>query len=290
VVWTLILEKVPFCVLAVVFSAIAYLAQSRSDAITPFQLSELPSRTAGAVVALAQYVWQTAWPARLAVVYPRAAPSPWMTVASAMFLVAVSALVLRLARARRYLVVGWLWFIVALLPVIGIVQIGSAMMADKFMYVPLIGLAIMAAWGIPGVLESWGARLRAPVLAGAASLALALCAAKSWDQLASWENSIALYTKALAVTENNFIVLGNLAAAYHAAGRLDEAMQYYQAAIRAEPRFEIGYANIGHLLLMTRNDCERATPYFIAALRLKPEYQKARSGLAYCQNRPPAAR
>jgi hypothetical protein len=282
----LVVEKLPFFGLAAVSSAVAYLTQARADAVVPFRIEELGSRAAGVVVAYATYVWKTVWPAGLAVVYPRPELPVWEVLVAIAFLAAVSVLAIRGARARPWLLVGWGWFLVALLPVIGIVQIGSSWVADKFTYVPLVGLFVMVAWGVPELVElAAGARARRPALAIAAGAALALLAARSALQLESWKDSITLYTRALEVTDGNFVVLGNLGYAYQEQGRLEEALRYYHESIRVEPRYDAGYASIGLLWVYGMGDCERAAPYLSAALRLNPAHRQAESALAWCGRR-----
>ncbi len=281
----LLLEKVPFLILGVVFSGVAYLTQSRSGAVTAFSEGDLAVRASTVVATYAHAVWKAIWPATLAILYP--APesfSPWSVIAQAAALALVSALVIASARTRPYLLVGWLWFVVLLLPVSGVVKIGSALMADKFMYMPLVGLLIMAAWWVPDLAGRWKGRWRPAVLVTAALALIAAGAARSSAYLEHWRDSKTLYTEALAVTDRNFLVMGNLGAAYQDDGDLDSAIRYYFESVQAEPRFEIGHANLGHLLL-TRNDCDRAVPHFQAALQLRPGYRRAERGLAYCRSR-----
>ncbi len=278
----LVWEKVPFLLLSVIFSGVVYFTQSKAQAVTPFQLQLLGSRLANILVAYAGYVWKTFWPARLAVVYPYREVVPLGEVLlSAAFLLAVSGIALKQATARRYLLVGWLWFLVTLLPVIGIVQIGSAYMADKFTYVPLIGLFVIIAWGGGELAEKWRLNARPWLIAGSGAVVLGLLALRSGEYLACWKDSKSLYLEALKVTENNFLVTSNLAAAYEDDGDYGQAIRYYLESIRIEPRFEAGYANIGYLYLK-QNDCAHAVPYFISALQLKPDYPKARAGLGVC--------
>ena len=280
----LILEKVPFLVLGGIFSGVAYVAQFRSDALTTFHAGDLGLRASTVVASYVHALWIAIWPAKLAIVYP--APtyfSPWIVMGQATVLAIVFALVIASARSRPFLFVGWLWFVVLLLPVSGLVKIGSALMADKFMYMPLVGLLIMAAWGVPDQARRWNGRWQKPVLVVAFAIIVA-ATARSSAYLEHWRDSKTLYTEALAATDGNFLVMGNLGAAYQDAGDYDSAIRYYRQSIQVEPRYEIGHANLGQLLML-RNDCERAVPHFQAALRLRPGYQRAAQGLAYCVRR-----
>jgi len=272
----LIVEKIPFAAAAAVGSAIAYLAQASSAAVTPFQLEQLPFRVSLATVAVAHQAWKTAWPSSLAVIYPRP-PSipPSIAAACAAFLVAISLAAIRLRRSKPALFAGWSWFLIGLLPVTGLIQIGPAMTADKYMYVPIAGLFIAMVWSLPGTEHR---RWRTATIAGA----LCACALATSDYLRSWKSDVSLYTRAIAATENNYLAMSNLGAAYELAGDLESALGWYRAAIRAEPRFEVAYANIGFVLLMSRHDCEHATPYFVTALSLNPGEPRARAGLMHC--------
>jgi len=278
-------EKIPFFLLTGVFSVIAYLTQAKADAITPFQFKLLLFRLSTVIVSYAEYVRKTFWPAKLAVVYPFESPIPlWQVLVSALSIVIFSIIVLRQCSVHRYLLAGWLWFLVTLLPVIGIVQIGSSFLSDKFTYIPIVGLFILIAWGVPEFLEKNQIRSGQTIIALLAIIALSLLTARSWEYVGCWKDSISLYTEALSVTKKNFMVLGNLAAEYEKEGKYDDALKYYYESIQAEPRFEPGYAGIGYLYLM-RNDCENALPFFDIALKLKPGYQKAHAGRYYCISR-----
>jgi tetratricopeptide (TPR) repeat protein len=281
----LLIEKVPFLALSVAFSAIGYAAQSTSDAVSAFALDQLGSRASTVAVAYGHMLWKTAWPSALSIVYPVPASSAsfawWIVLGSVALVLAISAIVVRLGRANRFLVTGWVWFLATLLPVTGIVKIGSAVSADKFSYIPIVGLFIMVAWGAHAALAGSPDRVRRPVLVAVASGVLVLFAARTTRYLDCWRDSFALYSEALAVTENNFLVMANLAAAYQAQGNFDEAIRYYEQSIVAEPRFEVGYSNLGYLWLRKR-DCGRAVPYFTAALQINPGYHNAEFGLAYC--------
>jgi hypothetical protein len=278
----LLVEKLPFVAVAAASAGVAYFTQAKADAVVSFRIGELASRAAGVVVGYAMYVAKTLWPAKLAVVYPRSPLPAVAVIAALVLLVGVTVGVVRGARARPYLLVGWLWFLVTLLPVIGIVQIGSAWMADKFTYLPIVGLFVMVAWGVSDVASRTSRRVRAS-LAVAAGVVLLACGIRSYAYVGAWKDSVSLYTEALEVTDKNFVVLGNLAYAYQEQGRLDEALAYYHESIRAEPRYEIGWASIGLIWLYARGDCARATPYLDAAMRLNPNYQPARQALAYCR-------
>lgn len=275
-------EKIPFLIMAIASSAIAFLSQLKSNAISTLQDTDLASRLASAVTAYANYIGKMFWPKDLAVIYPLRAQIPALEIiAASVLLLLLTAFALRYAKSHRYLPVGWLWFLGTLVPVIGIVQIGQAWMADKFTYIPMIGLFLMVAWGIPDLLDQWRPSWQRVVLVPMAAIVLLASIARSWNYLDCWKNSISLYTKALESTEGNFLALNNLGQALAQQGRGDEALRCFFGSIHANPRFEIGYYNIGHQL-MWRSDYNKAIYYFSRALEIKPDYRKAKAELDYC--------
>ena len=274
----LVVEKIPFMVISAVFSVIAYFTQSKAGAVEPFQLKLLTTKLANIVTAYAGYVWKTFWPAKLAVIYPYQETVPLGDViVSTLLLVFITVFVVATAKDRKYLLVGWLWFLVTLLPVIGIVRIGEVYMADKFCYVAILGLFIITVWGGAELCEKLEGKSSRKLAIGVVSIIILLLSARSWVYLSSWRNNIALYAEAIKVTEKNYIAHGNMGAAYNELGNYDEALKYFSEAIRIEPYYDVAYAEIGRIYMRT-GDCEHALPYFQRALSIRPENQRAVSG------------
>jgi tetratricopeptide (TPR) repeat protein len=185
-------------------------------------------------------------------------------------------MVIRAARRRPYLAVGWSWYLVTLVPVIGFTQSGDQAMADRFMYVPSIGLSIMVAWGLPDLLGRWSGRAFA--LRVAAVMALAACAVVSRHQVGYWANSYTLWRHTLDVTSNNHRAENNLANELMDQGRLDEAMMHYENAERLEPAFADAHNGRGSVLA-AKGKITEALAEYVEALRLRPDHAQTHNNL-----------
>ena len=277
----LVLEKVPLLLLAAASSVVTYLAQASGGAVFQGLVVAPGQRLANAVVSYAGYLAKAVWPARLAALYPHPAIAgggvpAWQVAAAALLLAAVSLLAFTLRRSRPYLLWGWCWYLGTLVPVIGLVQVGAQAMADRYTYVPLIGILVAAVWGVADLLEerravSWAAA----VLGGAAVLA---CAWASSRQVAHWRDSISLHRHAVEVTDRNWLALRALGDAYTGAGRYPEAIAAHRQAIEILP----GLAEAWHGLGVAYGQLGRhreAIGYFAEALRLNPAYAAAWNNL-----------
>ncbi len=243
----LVLEKLPLLVLSTASALITVQAQQAGGAVRTTLQFSLVVRLANAVVAYAAYLGQMIWPSNLAPLYPHPGDSlpAWQVVVSALVLLSVTAAVLK-ARSQRYLLVGWLWFLGILVPVIGLVQVGDQSMADRYAYIPLIGIFVMITWGAAGLARSRHMGLTTCVIP-AACILLALSFALH-RQLAYWSNNYDLWTHALAVTERNFIAHDNLGGALLQLGKVDEAYSHFQAAAEINPRDPMSRSNLGAYL------------------------------------------
>jgi tetratricopeptide (TPR) repeat protein len=240
-------EKAPFAALAAVSAAIAILAQSRAGAAARLDAVGVGSRLQNALVSYASYLFDVVHPADLGVLYPLRERIPiGMVAGSALLLAALTILAMAGARRRPWIAVGWLWYLISLVPVIGLIQVGVQSRADRYTYLPIEGLFIMAAWGLPGLFASAGARR--VVLAAAATLALLLWAFQARAQLGNWRDSVTLYTHALAVDNRNPFIHYNLADSLAAIGRMDESVAHYRAALADEPEFLEARNNLGNAL------------------------------------------
>jgi tetratricopeptide (TPR) repeat protein len=220
-----------------------------------------------AIDSYAVYVAKSLWPTGLAVFYPHPlrGVSAFQTGALALGLAAITGAVVRGARARPYLVVGWLWYVGTLVPVIGLVQAGMQARADRYMYVPLIGLAIMLAWGAADLSGRRRARRLALAAAGcAATVALAIVSGR---QVSHWRDTTALFERAISVTEGNFVAHNVLAGQLLRVGRLEEARQHYSEALRLKPRWADAEIGLGDVLL-EQGEIPAAIERYESALRL----------------------
>ena len=276
---SLLVEKVPFLVLSAASSVVTFLVQRKWGAVA--SVAEIPwvDRLANAVVAYAAYLRKTIWPSDLAFFYPLPHERPLGQVAlAALVMIGLSALVLRGSRRHPYLATGWGWYVVTLVPVIGLVQVGDQAMADRYTYVPSIGLFVIAAWGGAEVLGR--RRLHSRALASlAAGLSLA-CGLATWFQAGTWKNSLTLFEHALRVTENNYLAHAGLGLALAESGRLDEAIAHYGEALRVNPFYSPAEASLG-LALAQKGRVAEAIVHYRAALRLRPNRTEALNNLAW---------
>jgi len=263
----LVREKTPFFVLSALLSIVTFVVQ-RSAGVMP-RAENLNYRIANALVSYVRYIGKMVWPSRLAVFYPHpgAALPIWQVVAAVIFLIFVSIWVIGLSRNRRYLPVGWLWYLGTLVPVIGLVQVGGQAMADRYTYVPLIGIFIMVAWGLNDLLAKW--RYRRPALAASALMVLLVLAVCSMLQLRYWRNSIALFERAIGVTSGNYIAHCGLAKPLYEQGRLDEAVAHYIESLRINPDFADTHIGLG-IVLFEKGRTDEAFLHFTRALQLDP--------------------
>lgn len=256
----LALEKTPLFAVAAAGSAVAWYAQHRSGATTMLELP-LAARAANAAVAYARYLGATVWPADLAVFYPHPGWWPAPAVAGAVALLAgVSFLALAQLRRRPFLAVGWCWFLGTLVPMIGLVQTGWQSLADRYTYLPFVGLGLAAAWG-GGELVGRRPRLR-PAAVAALALVLVALAATSRRQAATWKDSRTLFTHALAATGDNWLAHQNLGALLVDGGEPGAALAHLAAALRARPDVADIWYNVGCAHL-----ARRAWPAAVDALR-----------------------
>ena len=243
----LLMEKLPLLALSAASAAITMQAQQAGGAVRSTAQFSLGVRLENAVVAYATYLWKMIWPAHLAPLYPHPGDSlaVWQVAISAMVLLVVTGVVMRF-RSRRYLLTGWLWFLGTLVPVIGLVQVGDQAMADRYAYIPLVGIFIMIAWGAADLADSrqmgFGGRM-----IPAACVLLAICFATS-RQLSYWSSNYDLWTHALAVTDRNFIAQNNLGGALLLLGKPDEAYSHFQAAAEINPNDPMSHSNLGAYL------------------------------------------
>ena len=274
---SLILEKVPLLLLAAA-SCLATTAAHQGLRVLEASGMPLPGRVGNAVVSYVRYLGKTVWPEHLAVFYPR--PHAWPAAAvigSVLVLAGLSGLVAWRARRAPYLVTGWLWFLGVLVPMIGIVQAGSQAMADRFAYVPLIGLFIMIVWGLADLTAGWAGRNKLLTTAGA--LALSGCVVLTSRQLSYWQNSVTLFDHTVRVTEGNFLAHYNLGLALGQQGKYELASGHLRTSLQMDPSQPEPHYNLG-LCLMSSGKLAEAAQEYQAALQLNPSHPSARNNLA----------
>ena len=259
----LVAEKLPLVAIAIAFALITFLTQSGARTV---QLSPW-IRIANGLVSYVRYVGQTFWPVNLSIFYPH--PIDWplgLVIASTSMLLLITALLILLRSRWPYLLVGWLWFGIMLVPVIGLVQVGGQAMADRYMYLPLIGLGLMAAWFIGDAARSMRAKRLAT---SAAVVVLVLCAFQSWIQAGYWMYNELLFTHALDVVGQNAMLRSQLATALRLHGKLDEAIEQDLINLRYNPND----ADIHREVAIELSKAHRpalAQQYFERSLELDP--------------------
>jgi len=267
---SLIREKIPFFILTVASCAITFFAQKQGGAIGSLDVFSLKARIGNAIISYMEYIGKMFWPAKLSVFYPHPGILPVWKIAGACFLlISLCFLTIKFSRKYPWLTVGWLWYIGTLVPVIGFVQVGTQAMADRYTYIPLIGLFIIIAWGFPVVLSKW--RYKEITVVPIAVTVLSILAVATWFQVRYWKDSITLFEHALEVTDNNYVVHNNLGFALKKDGKVTEAVENYLAALRINPDFEMAHLNIG-VILADRGDNEGAIKHYKEALRINPDY------------------
>ena len=271
----LIWEKVPFLVLSTTLSISTII--SGKATLSSLEALSIKVRLFNAAVSYVKYLWMMIWPFNLSVIYPHPGEVPGGLFASALLiLVGILALALKTARQAPYFITGWLWYIGTLVPVIGITQSGSQALADRFTYIPLVGIFIIIAWGAPNLLPVRRYKNLALGLAGL--ILLIFFTVVTWFQLKVWTNSITLFENALNVNPNNSVAHNNLGNALEENKNLSEAIEHYQAALRLEPDTPLFHRNLARALA-AQGKIELAIEHYSRALQLYPGSASAHFGL-----------
>jgi len=273
----LIREKAPFFLLSALLSILTVFTVQQGGGVKSWEIYPLQTRVANALVSYVSYIEKMIWPRHLAVFYPYPEAFPlWKVGGGVFFLIFLTFLAIRAARKYPYLAVGWFWYIGTLVPVIGLVQDGMQAMADRFTYVPLIGLFIMITWSVTDILAGW--RYRRIVLPISAGILLSILMIVTKLQVQHWQNSITLFIHSLDVTSNNSLVHNNLGAALGGQGRIQEAIAHYTEALRIRPDYAEAHINLGSAL-MRQGKIQEAVAHFTEALRIRPDSAEAQNNL-----------
>ncbi|HEX4713338.1 MAG TPA: tetratricopeptide repeat protein, partial [Ktedonobacteraceae bacterium] len=272
----LLWEKIPFLLLSAASCAVTIWAQRA--AVSSLERLAFPLRVGNALVSYAAYVWQMIYPVGLAVIYPHPENhlAPWKVGVSVLLLLVVSAGVAAGARKHPYLLVGWLWYVGMLVPVIGLMQVGGQARADRYTYLPQLGLYIIVAWGAVDLCGSW--RYSRVVLGSGAAVILAGLVVLARVQTTYWQNGVSLMTHALACNSDNSLAHNNLGVALARQGKLPEAIQHFERALQLKPDYAEAYDNLG-AALVRQGKLPEAIEQYERALQLKPDYVEACNNL-----------
>jgi len=274
----LAIEKAPLALLSTLSAIVTFKAQEASKAVIPMSAVSLSERLANAVVSPAAYLAKTLWPNPLAVYYPEnvGGPGPVIAVAAGVLLLLFSAAAIHGARRRPFVITGWFWYLGALLPVSGLVRVGDQALADRYSYLPSVGLGIACVWLLRDVSRN-SRRLRAVLVIGGVCLTLAWGATTS-RYLRNWHDGIALFEHALRVTRDNWMAHMSLGVEYADKGRLEEAAEQFRLGLAINPKDAAMRYNLGRTYQLLGNT-EQATLQYYWALSLQPDLAEVHNNL-----------
>ena len=307
----LLVEKIPFLLLCVFSCAVTFVAQKHGGAVVGIQDLTLEMRSENAVISYCRYLGKLFWPTNLAPFYPL--PDRWPVkefFLAGVLLVGLSVLLVRWRRQHPYLLVGWLWYVGTLVPVIGLVQAGRQSMADRYTYLPSLGFLILVVWGVCELTRRW--RHHVLVLSMVGLTAIISCLGLTWQQIGYWQDAETLFRYTIKVTKDNYFGYRMVGDELQAKGRLGEAIIFYQEAIRLKPYFFAAEYNLGHAyeaqgrlveafncylqavkwqpdffqayndlgnILVAKGQWDEAIPYYRQAINYKPDYPEAHNNL-----------
>jgi tetratricopeptide (TPR) repeat protein len=274
----LIVEKIPLFILVVISCIITYKVQQIAGSMANAESLPWPARLSNALISYLSYLGKIFWPVDLALFYPYPAQLPlWKPVASALILIAVSAFVIYRFYKQPWLTTGWLWYGVSLIPVIGIVQVGSQAMADRYTYLPSIGIAMMVSWTTAELSSKWPfKRVILGILSGMIAIAMI---AGTRTQITYWKDNITLYEHTLGITENNAIIHNFLGQVLLKENKIDVAFEHIAKAVEIRPNYADAHTNMG-MVLASRGNPEQAILAYEQAIKLNPRCVGAYTNLA----------
>ncbi|MFC1515912.1 tetratricopeptide repeat protein [Thermodesulfobacteriota bacterium] len=287
----LVREKIPLFVLVFLSSIVTLAAQSSKGAVQTLDVFPFPVRLSNALVSYAKYIYKTVWPLHLSIHYPHPGDAlpVWQSAGAGVFIAVVTYWAVRRARAYPYVAVGWFWFLGTLVPVIGLIQVGGQAMADRYTYIPVVGLLLIFTWGATALFEN--SRWRNGALAAGAVIILSALAIRTYAQIGHWENSITLYENAIRVNDRSDLVHNNLGSALLDQDFPDKAAFHFKKALGINPVNEDARNNLGNLLV-DRGNFEEAERHYRKILRNNPEHAIAHYNLGILllkKNQPKAA-
>jgi protein O-mannosyl-transferase len=277
----LILEKVPLLVLVIGSIITTFTVQKIGGAVKSIETFPMQERLINALVSYLSYLKMMIWPRGLSVLYPHPenALPVWKGLIAGVLLILLTLWVIRNAHRMPYLVIGWFWYLGTLIPVIGLVQVGVQAMSDRYAYVPLIGIFIIIAWGLPDLLAKWNHQEKIPVIFAGLLIPLMVV---TWMQVKHWKDGVTLWKHTIEVQPNMYPefarAYNNLGFALKKEGRIADAMIQYKTAIKINPEFSKPYNNLGSIL-KSINKTEEAIVFFKEAIRVKPDSASAYSNL-----------
>lgn len=276
-VTTLVVEKIPFFAFSLLSGIVAIYAQHNVGATTSLYSLHFMLRMENALISYVKYIYKTLWPHDLAILYPMSKSFQlWQVIGSLIILFLVSVTVIRAGRRFPYLLVGWFWFLITLVPVIGLIQVGSQSMADRYSYIPSIGLFVMAAWGIADLAR--GFKYPKGILTLLAGAVIVASAVLTWQQLGYWRDNVSLYRHTLQVTTGNLTINYMLGKALAQKGDQDGAIRQFQEALKTNPYDTKTHGSLG-IAFADKGDLDAAIRQFQEVLRINPDDTKSQTNL-----------
>jgi tetratricopeptide (TPR) repeat protein len=275
----LLIEKIPFIFFSIVSCVVTFIVQRRTGAVQTIDAIDIKSRAGNAVISYIGYISKMIWPDDLAILYPHPGDSLSMNKVAVcgLLLIFLSFCFMFLARRHKYLVVGWLWYIGTLIPVIGLVQVGVQAMADRYTYIPLTGLFIIIAWGVSDLFKSQP--YRKYIFVFCAVIILSAITIKTSLQLKYWHDSVTLFQHTIAVTQNNYVMHNNYGNYLMNMGKLDEAVEHFNKSLKIKPRAAKVHNNLGNALSRLEK-LDDAIEHYKTAISLESDFSDAHYNLA----------
>jgi len=280
----LVLEKIPLFLLTIAASIGTFIVQKSGGALHAMDTISLSARLNNAMISYVKYLEKMLWPEKLAIMYPHPgnAISVWEGVLCGIALLSITIIAIRLVRKAPYFAVGWFWYLGTLVPAIQIVQTGAHSMADRYAYVPLIGIFIIVAWGIPEIISKW--RYKEKVLSISGGIIIFILLITTWKQVSHWKNSITVFEHAIRVTDKEYPpfarIRNNLGMALINTQRNEEAISHLKLAIELDPNYADAHNNLG-ISLFFGHKKEEAISHYKMAIELDPNNANAHYNLGY---------
>ena len=266
----LVYEKIPLFGLAGISCAVTFVAQKKGEALGLLDVHPPMMRVANALVSYLKYIQKMLWPENLSVLYPYPRIiSGWQVAVACAVLGGITFLAIRYRKHLPWLFVGWFWYVGTLVPVIGLLQVGVQAMADRYTYLPLVGLFVVLSWGTAQLIDNW--RYKKIALTVASAVLCFLLVLNARMQVSYWKNSVTLFEHALEVTADNYVIHNNLGFELALQGKMDAAITHYSAALRINPEFELACINLG-TALFSQGKIEKSFSYYQAILNEKPRF------------------
>ncbi|MBM4305647.1 MAG: tetratricopeptide repeat protein [Deltaproteobacteria bacterium] len=273
----LTIEKIPFFLFTFVMSIFTVVNHLQGGAVTPFDKLPFSIRIGNAFISYIRYIWKMLCPNELAVFYPHPIHLPlWEVIGAILLIIFITIVVIAFRREHPYLAIGWFWYLGTLIPVIGLVQAGTQAMADRFTYIPMVGLFLMISFGIPNIFMRRG--FTRIILIPSGIFIFLILAILSAIQVGRWQNSVTLFTHTLNVTSNNYLIHNNLGVTLMRQGKYPEALFHLKKAMEIKPNYADAYHNLGTLLLLQGNEKE-ALDHFTLALEYNPKKAETHSSI-----------